>query len=624
MLITPMQFIHMAHTVFYLLPLFIISTFILAYWLIVDIILTILPDKKINISNNISKNDKKVFFTPRKPVEWFDFAGLIKTFEKVSQSTKTLSIIDKREVEGSFLHDEFKDLLANNSEYWFDFMADTGDGFNSTTSVLYAITRDTLKCKEEELPRGELLMIGGDLVYPLASEENYIDKLKAPLKLVFPDKDSLKDKWPKLIATPGNHDWYDGLTAFLRLMCQDKKIGGYQTFQKRSYFAYSIFDNIHIIGVDNQLLGDIDIPQVLYFENFIKQLQSDLKHHILLFVAEPYWYDYEFDDRGKRRQRMDSLDYLIKMLKDVGIKEKKSDIVIELIISGDLHHYARYDKLDKFKEDIEPKHFVTSGGGGAFKHITTALKNNITVPDFRCNANDSVEFKLTDKQYPDKKVSGKNRLKNLLFPLLNYKFTLIVIFLSLITIMTIIQSASILKYFALGLTPAFYLLILNSVKSLEYSDKTKWINRISFAIIFLISVGINFGFVYNCCHISNFVLLLFVCNLGMLQGFLFGLYLFIQSRFFRRNTNEASSSSIIENFNHFLRFKVTKNEIIIYVVKVEKAYNWMNITDDNLQTEISQSTDYKKFLKSKFATHEEQDISVIDEIKINLNVTNIE
>ena len=72
-----------------------------------------------------------------------------------------------------------------------------------------------------------------------------------------------------LFATPGNHDWYDGLTAFSRMMFQGKTIGDYRTRQNRSYFVIKLRDNLHLLGIDNQLSSDIDIPQVNYFKNFV-------------------------------------------------------------------------------------------------------------------------------------------------------------------------------------------------------------------------------------------------------------------------------------------------------------------------------------------------------------------
>ncbi len=40
-----------------------------------------------------------------------------------------------------------------------------------------------------------------------------------------------------MLALAGNHDWYDGLTTFLRLFCVGRPIGGWRTEQTRSYFA---------------------------------------------------------------------------------------------------------------------------------------------------------------------------------------------------------------------------------------------------------------------------------------------------------------------------------------------------------------------------------------------------
>ena len=36
---------------------------------------------------------------------------------------------------------------------------------------------------------------------------------------------------PTVYAIPGNHDWYDGLTGFLRQFGQDRWLGGWRTHQ---------------------------------------------------------------------------------------------------------------------------------------------------------------------------------------------------------------------------------------------------------------------------------------------------------------------------------------------------------------------------------------------------------
>lgn len=59
------------------------------------------------------------------------------------------------------------DHLANKDKFWFDFMADTGDGGNSSYAVAKLLAQPTIEVlvdgKPRPLPRGNLLLIGGDL-----------------------------------------------------------------------------------------------------------------------------------------------------------------------------------------------------------------------------------------------------------------------------------------------------------------------------------------------------------------------------------------------------------------------------------------------------------------------------
>jgi hypothetical protein len=57
---------------------------------------------------------------------------------------------------------------------WFDFMADCGDGFNSTYQVARMLAQPNISTvhngQERQLPRGKFLVNGGDLAYPNPSE----------------------------------------------------------------------------------------------------------------------------------------------------------------------------------------------------------------------------------------------------------------------------------------------------------------------------------------------------------------------------------------------------------------------------------------------------------------------
>ena len=57
---------------------------------------------------------------------------------------------------------------------------------------------------------------------------SYRDRFIGPYDAAFPEPAGRRAA-RRMIACAGNHDWYDGLTTFLRLFCQRKRIGGWQT-----------------------------------------------------------------------------------------------------------------------------------------------------------------------------------------------------------------------------------------------------------------------------------------------------------------------------------------------------------------------------------------------------------
>lgn len=65
--------------------------------------------------------------------------------------------------QGDLLYDHF----SEKDDFWFDFMADTGDGGNSSYSVARLLAQPSIRTKNDDsvltLPRGDLLLIGGDL-----------------------------------------------------------------------------------------------------------------------------------------------------------------------------------------------------------------------------------------------------------------------------------------------------------------------------------------------------------------------------------------------------------------------------------------------------------------------------
>jgi hypothetical protein len=71
-----------------------------------------------------------------------------------------------------------------------------------------------------------------------------------------------KYKGPSCFIIPGNHDWYDGLATYSRLiLCRDW-IGGWLMPQNRSYFSIKLPKGWWIFAMDCGIGGDIDIEQV--------------------------------------------------------------------------------------------------------------------------------------------------------------------------------------------------------------------------------------------------------------------------------------------------------------------------------------------------------------------------
>ena len=251
---------------------------------------------------------------------------------------------------------------SENGEFWFDYMADTGDGWNSTFRMAYLLARPQLVIQSHKLRRGSFLILGGDEVYPCASRQLYRERLVNPFwhacpRSLPPDP---RDDQAHLYAIPGNHDWYDGLVSFMRQFLQGRNIGIWRTRQSRSYFALKLPHNWWIWGLDTQLESDINWPQVQFFIKAADRMGNQ-GNNLIVCTAEPYWiYANLYEEKESKRQLYNNLLFL--MSEEV-LGPKKVNLYLSL--AGDLHHYRRHvDVCD------QNRHRIVSGGGGAFLHPT--------------------------------------------------------------------------------------------------------------------------------------------------------------------------------------------------------------------------------------------------------------
>jgi hypothetical protein len=165
----------------------------------------------------------------------------------------------------------------------------SGMSFDATYAIATLLAKNSLTIDRHELPRGQLLVMGGDEVYPLADKKIYRDQLVAPYTWAFPDHDPHDRSGTPICAIPGNHDWYDGLLIFLAWFASDRPnhIGSWRTCQNRSYFAFELTERWWLWCLDTQLDDDVDQPQQDYFEAIARNMPENAR--IILCGPEPGW-----------------------------------------------------------------------------------------------------------------------------------------------------------------------------------------------------------------------------------------------------------------------------------------------------------------------------------------------
>jgi len=164
---------------------------------------------------------------PAPAVRWLSPTELGRTGVKVLLGSLFGQYVDKREIQQgpSFDQGEYFDHTrgtAVDEPYWLDYVSDIGDGFDATYSVASLLAGDLDKLDGSDrdvLPRGSILVMGGDEVYPTGDVRNYERRTTDVYAAALPDGG---DPRPVAYAVPGNHDWYDGLTSFLRVWCSGR------------------------------------------------------------------------------------------------------------------------------------------------------------------------------------------------------------------------------------------------------------------------------------------------------------------------------------------------------------------------------------------------------------------
>jgi len=289
-------------------------------------------------------------------------------------------------------------------EFWFDYLADAGDGTKAMYSLAYLClsdlwvkppgdqlppggdarkvkVRDNIDGFKMELPRGEFLFIGGDTAYHAADYMTLATRIQQPFAwafedLVFHGRIS-PDQAPRpLFGIPGNHDYYDQLDGFRRqfrhpirpepvpgaanLDTAQLGVAGFRRAQEASYVAVQLPFGWWLWGLDTEV-GQLDGRQGRFFREFGGKKEDGTDDivpppKLIIATCSPTTF------HGKIAEKKDYK--AADAIAQLGLKqpflpdgEKRTDgtydlsttgdVKIEpgecrLELSGDVHQYARY------------------------------------------------------------------------------------------------------------------------------------------------------------------------------------------------------------------------------------------------------------------------------------------
>ncbi|TDV48906.1 hypothetical protein CLV71_108267 [Actinophytocola oryzae] len=315
-------------------------------------------------------SEAELGFRPQKAVRWLAPKVLIATGVQSLIAEIFGSYADKRELQAGLpaeVHDH-----SEHEELWLDYVADLGDGFDATFSVASVLAAPTLDL-DGRTQRGRLLVMGGDEVYPAASTTGYEDRSKGVYRAALP---TVAPDAPTLFALPGNHDWYDGLTSFLRVFAQRRPFGGWRTEQTRSYFAVKLPHRWWLYAIDTQFDDYVDAPQLEYFRDASKELREG--DAVILCTSTPAWVE---AGSGAEAKGYDTFEFFQREI----IRPKGADV--RVMLSGDKHHYSRYAEQDGTGQ------LITSGLGGAYLAATHNLPAALTLPPPQSRVREPAEQK---------------------------------------------------------------------------------------------------------------------------------------------------------------------------------------------------------------------------------------
>lgn len=468
-------------------------------------------------------------------------------------------------------------------------------------------------------------MLGGDEVYPKASPDGYESRLLGPYRAATVGE-PLGTR--SVYAIPGNHDWYDGLTSFMRVFCRNLRFATWRAPQKRSYFALRLPHDWWLLGIDIAFDSYIDEAQLAFFRGLRCPNEGDphspeacttathcgdskwlhCGDKIILCTAKPSWEEaFVTGDFHTMRQTLGR-----RALREFETEiTKPADFVnengvkgwgckLKLVLSGDLHHYVRYES---YRSD-EPQR-ISAGGGGAFFFPTHCTAQTIRWPD----RSDGAVYERR-APFPDPKISKRWRWLIPLAPVFaNPSFAVTVGFIYLLLGLlvpqafqpigtetpTIAEAARLRQFWFLWFPPharPFFvaLAVLVLLALFAFADaKTKRGRFFLMAVphwlahMYVLTVAIAVSRVFVAWFPGTppsegagqlwFTIptaLILVPVGGLAGGFVMGFYLFV-AQLFGRHPGEAFAAMHMSNYKNFLRIHLDEKGLTVYPFGVRRV-----------------------------------------------------
>jgi len=501
---------------------------------------------------------------------WFDFSVMAATRTRNTFSTLLGSMIDTRRfnnIEGSdsdlvFSYEDFR-----GEDFWFDYMADTGDGWNATYTMAYLLSCDSITPRgAQSLPRGTFAMLGGDEVYPFASKSQYEERFVWPFNQAAGNlkKFRVDAEIRDLYCIPGNHDWYDSLVSFTRRFCNKRAVGAFRTHQRRSYFVLKLPFQWQLWAVDLQLHHDIDVDQLAFFRRHSQTLRGN--EQIILCLAEPDWVYGE--------QASADLHINVALIEQLA---EAQGAQVRLHLAGDLHHYQLHQNQPgsgSARSYSQTK--IVSGGGGAFMHPTHTYGPT------------TKEGLHRKSSYPTARQSRRLSLRLLLFAGLNWQLSLAfgALYLAMFWNVSSEPAWSRIPLDHPGVFLLFLLTLLGMTGFVEVRERWSTIGRV------LAKVGCGVGHfaghmvvAWQTWRLSSWL----IGNMGfadgdllkdylvrgavfplggLLGGTLLGLYLLFMTNVLRVHENDSFAALRISGYKNFLRCRLTPKGLTVHAIGV--------------------------------------------------------